>query len=209
MKFNNHHKQDKLFIELLAIAENMRKCSEFFYSELSREDLDISEFLSHISTIEQKGDDLVHKITRDMNNAFITPIEREDALLLADEMDEIPDGIEDFVEHLYMFGIDEISPSMVSMAKNIDLSCQQIYMAVELLANKKLFDIKEHVIEISTLERKNDQIVKQSIRALFEEKKDDPVRLIQIYEVYKLLERTSNACHRVGKVLDSIVMKNA
>ena len=209
MKFNNHHKQDKLFIELLAIAENMRKCSEFFYSELSREDLDISEFLSHISTIEQKGDDLVHKITRDMNNAFITPIEREDALLLADEMDEIPDGIEDFVEHLYMFGIDEISSSMVSMAKNIDLSCQQIYMAVELLANKKLFDIKEHIIEISTLERKNDQIVKQSIRALFEEKKDDPVRLIQIYEVYKLLERTSNACHRVGKVLDSIVMKNA
>ena len=108
-----------------------------------------------------------------------------------------------------MFGINEIPHSMVDMAESIDLASQQIYLAVELLAQKKLFDIKEHIIEISTLERRNDQIVKQSVKTLFDQHKDDPVRLIQVYEVYKLLERTSNSCHRVGKLLDSIVMKNA
>ncbi|MDD7408295.1 MAG: DUF47 family protein [Anaerovoracaceae bacterium] len=209
MKIKNHKKQDRLFTELLAIASNLRKGSEFFYSGISKKDLNITEFQNGISAIEQKGDDLVHKIIRDLNNAFITPIEREDALALADAMDEILDGLEDTVDHIYMFGISKISYSMIDMAEKIDLSCQQIYLAVELLSQKKMFDIKEHIIEISTLENKNDQTVKQSVKKLFDEHKDDPVRLVQIYEVYKLMERTSNTCHRVGKLLDSIVMKNA
>lgn len=209
MKIKKNQKQDRIFTELLEIASNLRKGCEYFYSAMSKNDIDVNEFQSDISVIEQKGDDLVHKIIRDLNNAFITPIEREDALALADSMDEILDGAEDTVEHLYMFGINEIPHSMVDMAESIDLASQQIYLAVELLAQKKLFDIKEHIIEISTLERRNDQIVKQSVKTLFDQHKDDPVRLIQVYEVYKLLERTSNSCHRVGKLLDSIVMKNA
>lgn len=209
MKRPHHKKQDKLFTELLEIASNLKEGGSYFLSMMEKHDLDNSEFQIGISNIEGQGDDLVHKITSDLNNTFITPIEREDALSLADSMDEILDGMEDFAEHMYMFNINFTTVEMVEISRNINKAVDEIYEAVLLLSEKKLADIKEYIIKISTLEGENDFIVRRAIKELFDEHKDDAVRLIQVYEVYKILERTTNSCHHVGKVLDTVVMKNA
>ncbi len=203
------HKQDKLFTQLLDIASNLKKGGSYFLTSMEKGEIDTSAFQQGITKIEQDGDDLVHQIITDLNNSFITPIEREDALQLADTMDEVLDGLEDIAVHFYMFGITKMSPSMVGMASNIDKGIDEIYEAMRLLSEKNLKAIKEHIIQISTYEGENDHLIRRAVKELFDEHKDDPIRLIQIYEIYKLLERTSNSCHHVSKVLDTVVMKNA
>ncbi len=43
---------------------------------------------------EHAGDSVVHIIIKELNNAFITPIEREDILELTFRMDDVLDGLE-------------------------------------------------------------------------------------------------------------------
>ena len=43
---------------------------------------------------ETKGDSYVHEVIKELNNAFITPLEREDILHLAMSMDDVLDGFE-------------------------------------------------------------------------------------------------------------------
>ena len=43
---------------------------------------------------ETRGDTYVHEVIKELNNAFITPIEREDILALTMSMDDVLDGLE-------------------------------------------------------------------------------------------------------------------
>lgn len=55
--------------------------------------------------IEHSADLEAHEITKRLAKEFITPIEREDILLLVHKIDDITDCIEDVLLHMYMYNV--------------------------------------------------------------------------------------------------------
>ncbi len=55
---------------------------------------DLKIFSEKMKEYETKGDTFVHEVIKELNDAFITPIEREDILHLAMSMDDVLDGLE-------------------------------------------------------------------------------------------------------------------
>lgn len=204
----NTRKKDKLFLLLLDISANLKEGGQYFLDFKIKEEKHLDEFQKKMKEYEHKGDVFVDEIIKELNNTFITPIEREDALQLADHMDEILDGLEQCAAHFYMFNIYEIDNYMVELSDLINKCIVEIYNAVDLLSQKKLTQIRQHSVKIKEYEEKCDFLERRAIKELFGKQKD-VIRLIQYKEIYELLENTADECQKVGKVLETVIMKNA
>lgn len=201
-------KKDKLFSILLDISTNLKESSQYFHDFKIKEEKHLDEFRLKMKDYEHKGDAFVHEIIKELNNTFITPIEREDLLELAVHMDDILDGLEQCSAHFYMYNIYEIDHYMVELSDLLNKCAIEIHEAVELLSQKKLTQIRQHAVKIKDYEEKCDHLERVAIKELFEKQKD-AIRLIQYKEIYELLENTADECQRVGQVFETVVMKNA
>jgi predicted phosphate transport protein (TIGR00153 family) len=202
-------KKDVLFVLLMRIATNMRESAELFRDfEIHENGDNLLEFSDSIKGKETIGDTLVHELIVELNQAFITPIEHEDILALAEGLDEIVDWLERCAIYLDMFGISEKDPYIRAFRDNLADAACEVEKAIELLTDKKLKDIREHTVQVKSYEEKCDYVERKAIRELFEDYRDDPLKIMMMKDIYEMLENTADSCQAVAKSLDTIVMKN-
>ena len=61
--------------------------------------------LKDLHAVEHGADILKHDMMKELARAFITPIEREDIILLSQEIDNVTDTIEDVLMRVYMYNV--------------------------------------------------------------------------------------------------------
>lgn len=201
-------KMHKLFSMLLNVSNNLKYGGKCFHDYKINEEKDLDIFRLKMKEFEDKGDELVDELTKELINLFITPIEREDALELAAHMDDILNGFEECASRFYTYKIWNIDNYMLEFSELLNKCVIEIYGAVELLSQKNLTEIRQHTIKIKEYEKKCDVIERAAIKELFEKEKDI-FRLIQYKEIYEILENIADDCQKVAKVLETVIMKNA
>lgn len=201
-------KKDKFNVFLSKIALNMQEGAHYFADYKINSVSDLKVFAETMKDYETTGDSYIHEVIKELNNAFITPIEREDILLLAMTLDDVLDGIEHCSALFDMYNIVEVDDYMLQFVDAIRKSSDEIVQAIELLSNKKLLDMRSHVIQIKDYESKCDGILRQSIKNLFSVEKDT-IKIIQLKEIYENLEDIADDCQNVANALETIIMKNA
>ncbi|WP_281203067.1 DUF47 domain-containing protein [Cytobacillus kochii] len=201
-------KQDKFNKLLSDIAINLKEGAMYFADYKLNNISDLKVFSEKMKEYETKGDTLVHETIKELNNAFITPIEREDILHLAMAMDDVLDGFEQTADLFEMYSIINADEFMLKFVEAIQQSAVEIEKSVELLSSKKLLKIRDHAIKIKDLESKCDGVLRQSIKHLFSVEKD-PIRIIQKKEIYENLEEIADSCQTVANAFETIIMKNA
>ena len=201
-------KKDKFTALLFEIAQNIKQSADYFADYKLRNLSDLKIFSEKMKEFEHKGDSMVHIMTRELNNAFITPIEREDILELTFRMDDVLDGLEHCAALFEMYSIINTDEYMVKFVEAIKQCGAEIEIAVDTLSTKKLTQIRENAIKIKDLESLCDGVQRQSIKNLFAVEKD-PIRIIQYKEIYENLEEIADCCQAVANTLETIIMKNA
>jgi predicted phosphate transport protein (TIGR00153 family) len=201
-------KQDPFFTALLQISETVREAAHYADDFKIVSVADLKELSVKIKNYETEGDKLIHDLILKLNKSFMTPIEREDILHLANKMDDILDGIEAFTAYLDMYSLIDIDDSMRTFMQYIVKSTDEIVKAMELLANKKLLQMREHSILIKDYERKCDEVLRTSIKQLFLNEKD-PIRIIQYKDIYEQLEDIADYSQNVANTIETIIMRNA
>jgi len=201
-------KEDKFSIHLRKMSSHLVESMNYFaeYQISNKEDL--KEFAKQMKLYETEADQLVHQIIHDLNKVFITPIEREDILALATTMDDVLDGLEGIAALLEMFRITSVDDFVIQFIVEIKKCVEEIDKAIDLMADKKLLEMREHVINIKDYEAKCDDIRRVSIKHLFDNEKD-PIAIIQYKEIYEELEEVADYCEKVANTFDAIIMKNA
>ena len=201
-------KKDKFTALLLDVAKNIKESADYFADYKLTNVSDLKVFSEKMKEYEHKGDSYVHIITKELNNAFITPIEREDILELTFRMDDVLDGLEHTAALFEMYSIINTDEYMVKFVEAIKQCGSEIEIAVDMLSSKNLSSIREHAIKIKDLESLCDGVQRQSIKNLFTVEKD-PIRIIQYKEIYENLEEIADCCQSVANTLETIIMKNA
>jgi uncharacterized protein len=201
-------KKGKFANSLINISKNLKESADYFADYKLNNVSDLKVFSEVMKEYEHKGDSMVHEVIKDLNNTFITPIEREDILALTMSMDDVLDGFEHCAALFEMYSIihaDEYILKFVDALKNCTY---EIEKAIDLLTSKKLLEIRQHAIKIKDLESVCDNIQRQSIKNLFMVEKD-PIRIIQYKDIYESLEEVADHCQSVANTLETIIMKNA
>ncbi|WP_042356854.1 DUF47 domain-containing protein [Bacillus rubiinfantis] len=200
--------QDQFYLHLANISANLTESMKYFSDYKLRNTDDLAIFSEKMKDYEKKGDSLVHQVIQDLNNVFITPIEREDILALAMNMDDVLDGLEHTAALFDMYAITSANKYMLQFVEAIQKCVEEIEEAIKLLSNKKLLQIRKHIIKVKDYESNCDLVLRTSIKQLFNTEKD-PIRIIQYKEIYEELETVADYCQNVANIFEAIIMKNA
>lgn len=201
-------KKDKFTVLLIEIAQNIKQSADYFAAYNIKNVSDLKVYSEKMKEFEHTGDAKVHIMTRELNNAFITPIDREDILELTFRMDDVLDGLEHSAALFEMYSIIHADEYMIKFFNAIKQCGAEIEIAVNTLSTKRLAQIRNNAIKIKDLESVCDGIQRQSIKNLFTVEKD-PIRIIQYKEIYENLEEIADCCQAVANTLETIIMKNA
>lgn len=200
-------KPDKIMSLMLDLAQNMKECGDYFSKFSIESPSDLKVFSEKTKDFESNGDTILHEINVELNRAFITSIDPEDILTLAEKMDDVVDCIEEAAVYFYMYRLTDIDDYMSEFRTHIGTCTGELYFAIDFLVKKQLKSIREHTINVKTNEEECDTLERKAIRNLFK-KYTDPIKIIQYKDLYEVLENTVDACQVVAKVLDIVIMKN-
>ena len=108
---------------------------------------DIRERLAEMHAIEHGADVKKHELLNVLAKAFITPIEREDILLLSQNIDEVTDQIEDVLLRLYCNNVQVIRPDALKLSDVMIRCCEEAKnMAREFADFKHSKSLHTHIV---------------------------------------------------------------
>ncbi|GLC88832.1 DUF47 domain-containing protein [Lysinibacillus piscis] len=204
----NSNKKDPFFQVLLKIAENVNEAIQYAQNAPTDNVEVLKEIADKMKRYETDGDKLIHELIVMLNKSFMTPIEREDILALANKLDDVLDGMEGCIAHFNMYNLTEVTEPMRQFLSYIAKSTDEMVQAMELLNNKKLVDMRQHAIQIKDYERECDEIFRSTMKQLFIQEKD-PMRLIIFKDIYEQFENIADYCQTVANTIETIIMRNA
>jgi uncharacterized protein len=160
-----------------------------------------------IKEVEHQGDQITHDIVKKLNTTFITPIDREDIHDLATRLDDVLDFIEAAAERLVVYRIKEPTSASRAMAEVIVQQTHAMERAIKCLRTMDPA-FHEHAVEVNRLENSADNLLRDSLAALFEEQAD-PIEVIKWKEIYETMETVTDRCEDVVNVIEGIILKMA
>ncbi len=178
---------------------------QLFTSDKRRKDL-----CRQIKEEETKGDKVTGRISKALNETFITPFDREDIHALSEEMDDVLDCINRSAQKVLLYSPDHLPKVTARLAAAVRKGTELIQIAMNELPKLKKNDhqIRKCCKEIKKLEEAADDFYEDGIMALFKEEKNI-VELIKLKEIIQELEMAANKINTVGKVLKTIIVKYA
>ena len=160
-----------------------------------------------IKEVEHQGDQVTHEIVKRLNTTFITPIDREDIHALATRLDDVLDYIEASAERLVVYRIKEPTSACRAMAEVIVMTAAAMDRAIKCLRTMDA-GFHEHAVEVNRLENAADNLLRDSLAALFDEQ-SDPIEVIKWKEIYETMEIVTDRCEDVANVIEGIILKMA
>jgi predicted phosphate transport protein (TIGR00153 family) len=197
--------KDRAYFDLFeAAATNVVRGADLL-DQMLRTYPEQKDLAREILIAEQDGDRITHDLIHRLNNTFVTPIDREDIILLSSSLDDIVDLTEEVADYLGLYKIEAPMEQAQRLAHILLQATRQIAEAMPRLRDFK--DLDPYTIEIHRLENDGDRIVREAIASLFADGVD-PMIVIRWKDLFERLEEAIDACERVANVLQGIVIKN-
>jgi uncharacterized protein len=160
-----------------------------------------------IKEVEHEGDHVTHEIVKKLNTTFVTPIDREDIHDLATRLDDVLDYIDAAAERLVVYRIKEPTSACRAMANVIVKTTEAMDRTIRCLRNMDP-GFHEHTVEVNRLENSADNLLRDSLAALFDEH-SDPIEVIKWKEIYETMEIVTDRCEDVANTIEGIILKMA
>ena len=160
-----------------------------------------------VKAAETAGDTLTRDLINLLNTQYITPFDRDDIYLLATEMDDVVDYLEEASDLLGLYGVEMPTRHAVEQCGVIVKACEQLALALDNL--KGMRGVQEALVQLKQHEDEGDRVLRDALAALFRDERIDPLIVIRWKDIYEALERALDACETAANVLANIVMKNA
>ena len=168
----------------------------------------LPEDLKRLHEIEHGGDIAKHRLLEQLMKEFLPPIEREDIVALANNIDDVTDGLEDVLIQMYMFHIKELKEEALRFAELLSECCHTLLsMFGELQNFKKSERLGELMIEVNRLEEEGDALYMQAMYRLYEG--DDCLDISKWTALFRKFEDCCDRCEHVADVVELVIQKNA
>src|SRR5207249_7042846 len=159
-----------------------------------------------IKDIEHIGDGSTHGIALNVNQTFITPLDREDSRGLASVLDDILDLVEAVADRFVVFKVAKPTETAIKLANILYQSAVAVGAGIDQLG-KPHADVSQYFVLVNSLENEADRITRDVISKLFEEEKD-PIAVIKWKEIYENFEEGTDRCEDVANILERIALKH-
>lgn len=168
----------------------------------------LEERLSEMHAIENEGDSQRHEMLGVLAKEFIAPIEREDIILLSQNIDDVTDVIEDVLIRAYINNIPTVRPEALQFSDLLIRCCQLMVSLLEDFSDfKHSKTLSKRIVEMNALEEEGDRLFIRAMHRLHTTC-SDPLEVIAWREIFIYLERCTDACEHAADVVASVILKN-
>ncbi|HAR64575.1 MAG: hypothetical protein DKM50_09785 [Candidatus Margulisiibacteriota bacterium] len=201
-------RETKFFKYMLQQIDCFIEGSEIFRELVSHIDTlspeEIKNKLAAIKECEHRGDIIEMRIIDELNDTFITPLDREDIHTLAINIDRAMDILNSISRKIEIYKILKVPANVVKFSEVIVNIGQ--HMKTVMLQLEAKNDIDQTVASMHTLENEADELFHVCVAELFS-LKYDPIDVIRFKEVYEHLESVVDSVDYVGKLVRGIKVK--
>ena len=168
----------------------------------------------HIAEIERReheADDVIRNVLRTVRQTFLTPFDRGAITSLIAAMDDAIDEMHSAAVGIDLYELRTFAPDMKRMVSIIAEAAELTAEAMPLLRNiskngGRIHEITEKMVK---LEGAADDFHATGLKNAFKEQSNDPMQFIVSREIYKHLERITDAFEDVANEIDGIVIDHA
>jgi Phosphate transport regulator (distant homolog of PhoU) len=202
-------RQDIFFALLEQIADRIAAGAEVFDGlDAARGHDELDNIARQLKGIEQEAEQLCHQVYQELDQTFVTPIDREDLATLTKALDDVIEGMEHAAAFAALFHFDELTLPMKQLVKITVRSARVLTFAVKNLRKFKDPEaIRQPAIEVNDLENEGDQVYRSAIEALFANGQN-PLDLVRQKDMLSSLEDLIDQCRDAMGVIRSVVVKN-
>lgn len=148
------------------------------------------------------------KISQELVNSFITPIEREDIEALGSALYKIPKQVEKFADRYslalqHLHGID-----FAPRAAMLEQAAGVVVDMVRQLPALKLEPMKAQSDRLRAIENEADRLMLELYRDIYSGRLDH-LQMFLLKEFFEILEKAIDRCREAGVVAYEIVLKNS
>ena len=202
-------KENKFFFMLHQSAINIQDVARRLLDLMTDFD-NVEAKVREIKEKEEFGDMIIHDITRALHRTFVTPIDREDILMLAGRLDDVVDAMDEAAQYILEYRIEKPTDHARRLAEVIVECANELERAVALLSSKnsKLEEILPMTVEINRLENVADQVASHARGELFSNGLD-VIQILKWRDIYDDLEEATDRAEDAANVLEGIVLKHS
>jgi uncharacterized protein len=167
--------------------------------------------LAAIQDREHEADEIIRSVLTEVRKTFLTPFDRGAITSLIGAMDDAIDEMLAAARAIDLYELRQLRPEMKEIVNLISEAAAVTAEAVPLLRNVSANGNKLHQLtgRLVSLEGKADEIHALGLRNAFQTARTDPLQFAVAREVFKHLERVTDAFEDVANEIDGIVVDHA
>jgi predicted phosphate transport protein (TIGR00153 family) len=203
MSFRLLPKDVRFFDLFTADGENLQAAAHALYEMVKVYDR-LDERIVEIQRLEKEGDEIDRQIAIRLEDAFVTPFDREDIHELTVRLDDVVDGIQATAETFVIYGIEQPTDEAVELSRIL------AGQSVELLAALRKLDglkgLETHLEMVHELEHEADGLSRSAVARLFRDG-SDPLEVIKWRDIYRELENAIDAAEDAAEAIERMYHK--
>ena len=216
MKFNNilsiFAPQDVKFLPMLEEASAVLVQASALLRDLfvCSDPEEIRNLCKLIKAEELKGDKIAGKISKALNDTFITPFDREDIHELSDNIDDAIDAVNRSAQKVLLYAPKNQHAGSTRLSEIVYLGAVELQKAMLTLSTlrKNNAPLAAHCKAVKRLEEEADVVYETAIMNLFREE-SSVAELIKLKDIIQELEKSANRMNTVAKSLKTLIIKYA
>ena len=173
----------------------------------------IDAHIASIREIETRSDGVVRQIFLSANRTFNAPIDREDIMMLAHDLDDIVDLIEDTAKGIQRYQLNHFPAEMHAMVNAVVESAVLLKKVMPYLDSitrdhKEIFATCQRIGQLEERADESFDTALARIRSDVREGALDPIGYLDRKELYELIERVVDKCDDVANQVQTITAKH-
>jgi len=166
----------------------------------------LDERVTEIQALEKAGDEIDREINRRLEDAFITPFDREDIHELTVRLDDVLDGIQAIAETFVIY--DVTTPTAESRRLAAIIAEQGTALLAAIRGLDGLKGLEPHLKTVHDLEHEADGLSRAAVARLFRDG-GDPLEVIKWRDLYTSLEETIDAAEDAAEAIERMNHKSS
>jgi uncharacterized protein len=204
MSFRLLPKDPKFFELFAADGENLAAAAAALNEMVAQYDR-LETRVAEIQALEKRGDEIDEEVTRRLEDAFVTPFDREDIHELVSRVDDVVDGIQSIAEAFVIYGVSAPTVEAKRLAEILDAQAVELTAALHKLNDLK--DLEGHLALVHTLEKEADGLSRAAIARLFHDPDMPPIEVIKWRALYNDFEDTIDAAEDAAEAMERMYHK--
>jgi uncharacterized protein len=197
---------DSTFYDLFAKAAQNLVSGAQLLAEMLQADNERGQLAKRMREAEHQGDEVTHEIVKRVNSTFVTPFDREDIYRLAAGLDDVMDFMEEAVDLVNLYEIEELPRELANQVDIIQRCADLTADAMPRLRTMR--DLEEYWIEINRLENDGDKSYRKILAKLFNGKRD-ALTVMKLKDVVDALEGAIDGFETVANIVEQVAVKES